>query len=604
MKKDGGTCPIIVGNVLRWLASKAANHYASHKVSNLLRPVQLGVSVKHACKAAVYSARIITKSLNYILAKLDIKNTFNSIRQNVLLSKCITNCPDIFRLSSLAHGSPTLLMVNGHIIWSNSGVPQGDIIGPLLFSLAIHVNASTIKSNFSVWYLDDATFAGDPRSVCDDIKWCSSIPTDISLFLNPSKCELVNLGLDEMVFLRKTLCINSILENVSFVEKENVILLGSPLTSTAIRSQFQHKLSIFKVMTEKLSLLDLHPAYFLLKDCFAMPKLMYLLRNSPTFQHPDLLADFDDCLKSCATDICNASVDDIVWIQATLPIRLGGIGLPCASDIALPAYLASISAIRSLISEIALSDSIPNALDSCFDVWSSTGPITTWKPKSPTSVWRHQIIFSLCYFWDSCLTSTDWHVSSATQPKSGVWMNCFPSTAIGTLLDNESIAISQRLCLPVCAQHKCCCGATVDKYGLHPLSCRLSAGHLPRHSALNDIIKRALSTAVLETVVLDRGDGKHPDGMTVFPFSMGKYLIWILPVSTLFPPQHWLWLQLGLDQHLAQLKYVRALSIKGYVIDTLFKQSLLNLLVCLDEIHMPSFLGWVTWPHQSVLNVA
>ena len=69
---------------------------------------------------------------------------------------------------------------------------------------------------------------------------------------------------------------------------------------------------------------------------------MFLLRSSPTFQHPDLLADFDVCLKSCATDICNTSFDDIDWIQATLPIRLGGIGLRRASDLALPAHLASI----------------------------------------------------------------------------------------------------------------------------------------------------------------------------------------------------------------------------------------------------------------------
>ena len=97
-------------------------------------------------------------------------------------------------------------------------------------------------------------------------------------------------------------------------------------------------------------------------------------------------------------------------------------------------------------------------------------------------------------------------------------MNCLPSTAIGTLLDNESfrIAISQRLGLPVCAPHKCRCGAIVERYGLHPLSCRFSAGRLPRHSALNDIIKRALSSAgfnaVLEPVGLDRGDGNWCSG--------------------------------------------------------------------------------------------
>ena len=121
-------------------------------------------------------------------------------------------------------------------------------------------------------------------------------------------------------------------------------------------------------------------------------------------------------------------------------------------------------------------------------------------------------------------------------------MNCLPSTAIGTMLDNESvrIAISQRLGLPVCVPHKCRCGAIVDRYGLHPLSCRFSAGRLPRHSTLNDIIKRALSSAgfnaVLEQVGIDRGDGKRPDGMTVFPFSREKCLIWDCTCVDSFSP--------------------------------------------------------------------
>ena len=202
-------------------------------------------------------------SPNYILAKLDIQNAFNSIRRDILLRKCLINCPEIFRLASLAHGSPTPPMANGNLIRSDSGVQQGNPLGPLLFSIAIHDIASSMKSNFNVRYLDDATIAGGPRSVCDDIRRCSCMHADIGLFLNPSKSELFYLGLDETVFLRETQCINSILDNVSFVNKEDVILLGSPLTSTAIRPQIQHKLSIFKAMTGKLSLLDRHPVYFL-----------------------------------------------------------------------------------------------------------------------------------------------------------------------------------------------------------------------------------------------------------------------------------------------------------------------------------------------------
>ena len=176
------------------------------------------------------------------------------------------------------------------------------------------------------------------------------------------------------------------------------------------------------------------------------------------------------------------------------------------------------------------------------DVWSSTNPSLSEYPNLERQ-------------WDDIKSSSrsvalrpllDQHrlacLSSATQPNSGAWMNCLPSTAIGTLLDNESfrIAISQRLGLPVCAPYKCCCGAIDDRYGLHPLSCRFSAGRLPPHSALNDIIKRALSSAgfnaVLEPVGLDRGDGKRPDGVTVFSFSRGKCLILDCTCVDSFPP--------------------------------------------------------------------
>ena len=62
------------------------------------------------------------------------------------------------------------------------------------------------------------------------------------------------------------------------------------------------------------------------------------------------------------------------------------------------------------------------------------------------------------------------------------------------------------------------------------LSSAASALVAYHNTALNDIIKRALSSAgfnaVIEPIGLDRGDGKRPDGMTVFPFSMGKCLIW------------------------------------------------------------------------------
>ena len=63
-------------------------------------------------------------------------------------------------------------------------------------------------------------------------------------------------------------------------------------------------------------------------------------------------------------------------------------------------------------------------------------------------------------------------------------------------MDNDSIrmAVSLRLGSALCIPHYCTlCGAQVDETGVHALSCRKSKGRLPRHSYLNDIIKRALT---------------------------------------------------------------------------------------------------------------
>ena len=69
---------------------------------------------------------------------------------------------------------------------------------------------------------------------------------------------------------------------------------------------------------------------------------------------------------------------------------------------------------------------------------------------------------------------------------------------------------------------------------------RHSAGSFPRHAAIIDITKRALDAAgfhsVLEPVNLDRGDGRRPDGITVFPFRRGKALVWDATCTDTFAP--------------------------------------------------------------------
>ena len=86
------------------------------------------------------------------------------------------------------------------------------------------------------------------------------------------------------------------------------------------------------------------------------------------------------------------------------------------------------------------------------------------------------------------------------------------------------------------------CGAAVDQFGLHGLSCRFSTGRHYRHAALNEIIHRALTTSHipsrLEPTGLDRSDGKRPDGITMVPWKNGNLLVWDATCSNTYAPSH------------------------------------------------------------------
>jgi hypothetical protein len=103
------------------------------------------------------------------------------------------------------------------------------------------------------------------------------------------------------------------------------------------------------------------------------------------------------------------------------------------------------------------------------------------------------------------------HVSEERKIES----KALPSSNLGTLLDRQTlqIAVALRIGSEICHPHICICGSQVDKWGHHGLSCLKSAGRIPRHSVLNDILKRTFSSVnipcIIEPYGLLREDGKR-----------------------------------------------------------------------------------------------
>ena len=76
---------------------------------------------------------------------------------------------------------------------------------------------------------------------------------------------------------------------------------------------------------ERLSSIASQDALILLRASFSAPKVLHLLRCSPSVSHPSL-ERFDALLKQAIQRITNSVLSDLQWIQASLPVRDGGLG--------------------------------------------------------------------------------------------------------------------------------------------------------------------------------------------------------------------------------------------------------------------------------------
>ena len=125
-------------------------------------------------------------------------------------------------------------------------------------------------------------------------------------------------------------------------------------------------------MGERLQHIFSHDAILLLRNAFAIPKLLYSLRTSSCFLTSTLQC-YDDELRKILCSITNICLDEAAWTQATLPVRLGGLGIPSAVQLAPSAFLASLHCSQDLVHKILPPRFLSTDLlhkDTAISVWS------------------------------------------------------------------------------------------------------------------------------------------------------------------------------------------------------------------------------------------
>ena len=93
------------------------------------------------------------------------------------------------------------------------------------------------------------------------------------------------------------------------------------------------------MFVNRLKLLLFHDALVLLRNSFAIPKLLYTLRTSPCADNRNM-SDFDEKLRSGLTTILNVDINNDQWLQASIPVRNGGPGITKAERLAPSSILA------------------------------------------------------------------------------------------------------------------------------------------------------------------------------------------------------------------------------------------------------------------------
>ena len=308
--------------------------------------------------------------------------------------------------------------------------------------------------------MDDLTAGGEQQAIVSDYLTLQRMAGEMGLKLNVAKCEVIT---------NDPLSLNRSFGGFNVLSPCEGTLLGAPLLDgSAMNHALESRCSDLSRALDRFSLISAHDGLVILKNSISAPKLMYTLRCSPTFGHC-LLDRFDQNLRMGLSRLANVQVDDLNWVQASLPVKDGGLGIRSGGLLALSAFLAS-AASQDLQAQLLPVDCPPDPyLDSALDAWSGRyGRSEPLGPdRSKQQCWDQASVDQGLEVLESRFTDP-YHrarLLAARSSDGGHWLHAWPISACGLRLDDEAmrVAIGIRLGIDLCEEHDRPCGSTVLK---------------------------------------------------------------------------------------------------------------------------------------------
>ncbi|OWA52981.1 putative Retrotransposable element SLACS 132 kDa protein [Hypsibius exemplaris] len=235
-KKDGGIRPIAVGTVWRRILGKIVAKRVMSQMALLMRPCQLGCGTRGGVEAAAHATRAFMSETGEtrVLLKLDFANAFNTVRRDAVLRAVQLRMPYLYPTVWQMYRHLSHLFFGDFLLSSESGVQQGDPLGPMLFCLVTRTLSMSLQSPLKTFYLDDGTVGGSVEEVLEDFERVAALGAEVGLELNPSKCDEVFVyGGDQTSRDAATASIRQFIPKLLSPTPEELELLGAPLLTTA-----------------------------------------------------------------------------------------------------------------------------------------------------------------------------------------------------------------------------------------------------------------------------------------------------------------------------------------------------------------------------------
>ena len=193
--------------------------------------------------------------------------------------------------------------------------------------------------------MDDGSFLRQWASVACLLDVLLSKGSSFGLHINLNKCEVFWPSGDQN-FPKFATEIQRSVQVHGDVDYLGFPVYGSPSYVTEIVSQRVDKILDWQ---DRLTCLeDRRVELHLLRSFFSLCKLNHIIRTVPGFKINDVLTQFDSGLHQSLETLCSSPDSDLAWKPATLPVRLGGLGLREASRSSSAAFVGSCNSSRQL----------------------------------------------------------------------------------------------------------------------------------------------------------------------------------------------------------------------------------------------------------------